>query len=50
MKAGDNFYLKVFAITLWEQAHLKEKLDNFKIYSKRSGTKCNITIAKSFNL
>lgn len=31
MKAGDNSYLTVFAITLREQAILKEEVDNFAV-------------------
>lgn len=31
MKTGDNSYLKVFTITLREQAILKEEVDNFAV-------------------
>lgn len=49
MKSGDNSYLKVFVITVREQAILREELHNFEVYSNRNGIKCNIMMAKSFN-
>lgn len=49
MKEGDSSYLKVFFIIVWDQAILKEELDNFKVYSNRNSTKCNIMIAIYFN-